>query len=300
MGTLIAYAGKLIVDKSLVLKPIAKMAQSQIAPALNGVALLKELTALNRFFGESKIPNSRASLVPSDEVIFVAEEMGSALHSKQSDFVLNQSKIAGREIVILCGPNSGGKTTWIKASQLNLVLCQLTGRGFFTAASFSPATKIILTVPKQNNSNSSEGRFGVELDGIASHMDRTIDSKTLFGIDEIGSGTSEKAATPVAIPILQTLQFCGVRVLLATHNLDLLESISRNPIACTPLHPEAIQIRQQDGSDGVHLTRKIREGVFPANMDPALYAKQVAQRLGIDNMALDEFRADWLAERNLP
>ncbi len=296
-ATLGLFGVKIPIDKELVLHPLHEMAQTQLVPALNSIANLKGLLALNRFFRDAKLPSSSATLVPADEVIFVAQNMGSPLHSTQADFVLNDASIGGPESLVLCGPNSGGKTTWIKSVMLNLLLCQAHGRGFFSAGKISPATKIGFTVPKQNQSSSTEGRFGEELGGIADHLDVTVDSRTILGIDEIGSGTSEKAATPIALPILKTMQFCGMRVILATHNLDLLDTLDEN---FRILHPDAVSEVQPDGRPGVRLTHKIVEGRFPEDMDPALYARQVAQRMGVDEDGLSRFREEWLRAHPRP
>jgi len=314
MGGAVLLA-KFATDRGHVIKPLLNKARTQLSGMLNAAALLKELLLLNEFAAKAKQPTVFPALVDHEGALFVAQDMGSPLHAKReglvvSDpeelrngvpkgkFVLNPAAITDDQIVLVIGPNSGGKTTWIKQLFSNLLLGQVGSRIFAAAGRLCPATKIAFSLPKQNSVDSEEGSFGEELAWVRPLLDQGVDKYAILGCDELGRGTGEIASAPIAMDILRTLQLTGVRIVLATHNSRLVESLQDGTLRFNVLHPEAVLIKQADDTQRIVLTKRILPGFPAAEVSPQAYAVDVARRLGIGPEQLEELRRAIISERN--
>ncbi len=289
-------AGGVALKYAFVDEFVAK-AQTQVPPLLGATALIREFLALNRFAESSTHPSSFMRLVPSDGAYFSAQDMGSPLHAEQETWVYNAASVVDAAPTIIMGPNSGGKTSWLKDVFSNWLLAQVGGRSFVREGSFSPATRFILSVPKQNNHESTQGRFGEEIQWLRPELDRGLNSCSVVAFDEIGSGTSEGASAPIGVDILEVLAAHECRVLVATHNYPLKDALASAGIMVNPLHPEVLLVGYPDGSQEADSTHRILPGFPSEKIPPELGARRVMSELGLSPRDLAGFKARALEKR---
>ena len=126
---------------------------------------------------------------------------------------------------VITGPNASGKTTYLKTTAINVILCQQLGVGYFTACKMRPYTKIhsYLNIPDTSGRDSlfqAESRRCKEiLDSIEEDSGRQF---CIF--DELYSGTNPKEATKAAFAFLEYLRrFKHVDLFLTTHYVSICD-----------------------------------------------------------------------------
>jgi len=131
---------------------------------------------------------------------------------------------------VITGPNASGKTTYLKTTAINVILCQQLGVGYFSACKMRPYRKIhsYLNIPDTSGRDSlfqAESRRCKEiLDSIKDDSGRQF---CIF--DELYSGTNPKEATKAAYAFLEYLrQFKHVDLFLTTHYVSICNEWTEN------------------------------------------------------------------------
>jgi hypothetical protein len=131
---------------------------------------------------------------------------------------------------VITGPNASGKTTYLKTTAINVILCQQVGVGFFDDCSIHPYTDIhsYLNIPDTSGRDSlfqAESRRCKEiLEKIHTNKGRQF---CIF--DELYSGTNPKEATQAAYAFLEYLrQFSHVDLFLTTHYVSICDQWEEN------------------------------------------------------------------------
>lgn len=127
---------------------------------------------------------------------------------------------------VITGPNASGKTTFLKTTAINVILCQQFGVGYFASCKMRPYSKIhsYLNIPDTSGRDSlfqAESRRCKEiLDSI-----KVNDRERQFCIfDELYSGTNPKEATKAAYAFLEYLrQYKHVDLFLTTHYVSICD-----------------------------------------------------------------------------
>jgi DNA mismatch repair ATPase MutS len=124
---------------------------------------------------------------------------------------------------VITGPNASGKTTYLKTTAINVILCQQFGVGFFSECKIRPYKKIhsYLNIPDTSGRDSlfqAESRRCKDiLDSIMNDPGRHF---CIF--DELYSGTNPKEATRSAHAFMEYLrQFKHVDLFLTTHYVSI-------------------------------------------------------------------------------
>ena len=128
---------------------------------------------------------------------------------------------AGPAILLVTGPNMGGKSTFIRQAALVTVLAQ--------AGSFVPAARARVGVVDRLFARIGAGddlargasTFLVEMEQTARILNRAT-ARSLVILDEVGRGTSTHDGLAIAQAVVEHLQArVGCRTLFATHYLQL-------------------------------------------------------------------------------
>jgi len=137
-----------------------------------------------------------------------------------NDIQLGKDKTDG---IILFGTNACGKSTFMKAIGLNIILAQA---GFYVAASefiYHPYTQIFTRILNNDNIFRSQSSFAVEVQELKSIMNRSDKNSLILG-DELCSGTESISALSIITSGLNTL--CNRRcTFIFTSHLHQLTSI---------------------------------------------------------------------------
>jgi DNA mismatch repair protein MutS len=242
------------------------------------------------------LPMCRVEIAPAAERIFEAHDLynlalAQRLNAGQSDLnevVVTNDALFGEEgrILILTGPNQGGKTTFTQAVGLAQALFQV---GFYVPARqarFSPADCILTLFPLEERQQANIGRLGEEaqrLSQIFKHATR----HSLVLLNEALTTTSPGESIYLARDILRALRLYGVRAIFVTHlhelaeNIDTLHATSTGDSKLASLVAGILESdHQADAVDPEAMSRRSFK-IRPAPPMGVSYARDIARRHGI-------------------
>jgi DNA mismatch repair protein MutS len=182
-----------------------------------------------------------------------------------NDLALAAGGVAAPAILLVTGPNMGGKSTFIRQAALVAVLAQ--------AGSFVPARRARVGIVDRLFARIGAGddlargasTFLVEMAQTARILNRAT-PRSLVILDEVGRGTSTFDGLAIAQAVIEHLQAnVGCRTLFATHYLQLAELARLPGVANAQVlvrqHQEELVFLHQvapgaaDKSWGVHVAR---------------------------------------------
>ncbi|MDT3696930.1 MAG: endonuclease MutS2 [Ignavibacterium sp.] len=125
------------------------------------------------------------------------------------------------DIVVITGPNAGGKTVVLKTiGLLNLMLQAGIHVPVNSESNFHIFDNILIDIGDQQSIEDDLSTFSSHLKNLA-HIINSSDSKTLILLDEIGTGTEPAEGSALAASILEELQKKGSLVFATTHHGSL-------------------------------------------------------------------------------
>jgi DNA mismatch repair protein MutS len=189
-------------------------------------------------------------------------------------FVPNDVDLNGttRQLIILTGPNMGGKSTYLRQTALIPLLAQI---GSFVPARDAKVPivdRIFARVGASDNIARGQSTFMVEMQETANIL-HTATSQSLVVLDEIGRGTSTFDGLSIAWAVaehLATNQKARPKTLFATHYHELTDLADSLP-GVVNAHDAA-----REWKDQIIFLRKI----VPGRSDRS-YGIQVAQLAGL-------------------
>jgi DNA mismatch repair protein MutS2 len=177
---------------------------------------------------------------------------------------------AGRDaLVLVTGPNSGGKTRLLQALATAQLLAQV---GLFVparAAWMPRATGLFASLFEEARADQPEGHLGMELLRIRRLFDE-LGSGALVVIDELCSGTNPSEGEEIARMVLSLLPELGVRSFVTTHLLLFAAGLAAESSAM-PLEFLQVELDAQEQP-----TYRFVPGVARTSL-----ANRTASRLGV-------------------
>jgi hypothetical protein len=207
--------------------------------------------------------------------IFACEDLRDTSLALRTDCVVgNDVDADGKQLVIITGANSGGKSTFLRSTGLARLMMQ--AGMFVTARSLraSTCTRIFTHFIREEDPDMVSGRLDEELkrlSGIAGQ----ISPHSLILFNESFAATNEREGSEIARQVVRALLEADMRVFFVTHQFDFADSF-RQQQAGTTLFLRAP--RQPDGQRTYKLT--------VAEPLPTSYGHDIYYRIG-----------GWLGER---
>ncbi len=140
-------------------------------------------------------------------------------------FVANDVELdpAGAQIVVLTGPNMGGKSTYLRQVALLVLLAQAGSFVPARSAEVSIVDRIFTRVGASDDLARGQSTFMVEMTESA-YILRYAGPASLVILDEVGRGTATFDGLSLAWAMVEHLhQHCGAKTLFATHYHELTE-----------------------------------------------------------------------------
>ncbi|MGR9087873.1 MAG: MutS-related protein [Gammaproteobacteria bacterium] len=134
-----------------------------------------------------------------------------------NDFILDDDKL-----VLITGPNSGGKTAFCKTITQIQVLAQTGCYVPARSAALTVADKIFYQAPEISHLVDGEGRFGTELKRTKDIFLATT-AKSLVVLDELSEGTTFEEKMESSSNVLNGFYRKGNSTILITHNHQLVD-----------------------------------------------------------------------------
>jgi DNA mismatch repair protein MutS2 len=188
-------------------------------------------------------------------------------------------------IVLVTGPNSGGKTRLLQSIALAQLLSE---GGFFVparAARVPRASGLFASLFEEASADQPEGHLGMELLRIRKLFD-DLDAGAIVVLDELCSGTNPSEGEEIARLVLSLLPELGVRAFVTTHLLSFAAELS------TQRPSAALEFLQVELDENERPTYRFAPGVARTSL-----AQRTAERLGVTRgELLDRIAAKRLAK----
>ncbi|MEO8187616.1 MAG: DNA mismatch repair protein MutS, partial [Burkholderiaceae bacterium] len=186
----------------------------------------------------------------------------------------------GRRLLIVTGPNMGGKSTYMRSIALIALLAYAGSYVPATSATFGPIDSIQTRIGAADDLAGGRSTFMVEMTEAAAILNTATDSSLVL-MDEIGRGTSTFDGMALAAAIARELveKNCSM-TLFATHYFELTQLAEQHSEVAN-VHVAAAEVNRK-----VVFLHEVREG--PASQS---YGLAVAQIAGISGTVVKRARA---------
>jgi hypothetical protein len=215
-------------DRDSVIYPLRKLFRRspELARLLETMGMIDEILSFHRyseaFGGKMTLPEIRES----DRHSLIATEARNPLLARtNSNYVPNDIELddSGR-LLVITGPNSGGKTAYCKTVAQIQLLCQIGCYIPAATASMVLAEHIFYQVPDPGHLNEGMGRFAHELKRTREIFFSST-GRSLVVLDELSEGTTFEEKMELSEYVLAGFYQLGASTLLVTHNHELCERL---------------------------------------------------------------------------
>lgn len=209
------------------------------------------------------------------------------VNAQGKSFIANDTCLTdGRRMLVITGPNMGGKSTYMRQTALIVLLAHIGSHVPAQSARIGPIDRIFTRIGAADNLAAGQSTFMVEMSEAALILHHAT-AQSLVLMDEIGRGTSTYDGLSLAQACAEYLAAkIGSFTLFATHYFELTQLAERLP-GVINVHLDATEYPGADGDELVFL-HSVKEG--PASKS---FGLQVAKLAGVPAPVLD------LARRHL-
>lgn len=135
---------------------------------------------------------------------------------------------AASPIMLVTGPNSGGKTRLLQAVGIAQVLAQSGLYAPCSRARMPIATGLFASIVEVDRADQAEGRLGTEMLRLRTLFE-TVPEGSLVLLDELCSGTNPSEAIEIIDMVLRLLRLIEPVAFVTTHFLDFAAQLERQP-----------------------------------------------------------------------
>jgi hypothetical protein len=167
------------------------------------------------------------------EAVLQAQNLGHPLIPASRRVGNNLNMATQQHIKLLTGSNMAGKSTWLRALGVNIVLAQ-TGAPVCATALSLPPLLVFTGMRTQDDLSASASSFYAELRRLRSLLDQVIAQQgqspsVFFLLDEILKGTNSRDRHQGSRGLMLQLLRHGSAGFVATHDLELTAMEAENP-----------------------------------------------------------------------
>ena len=237
------------------------------------LASLAHIAALRNYcrpiFVESG-EGSEIEIIEGRHPVIEQQEMaGGSERFVPNDLYLNGST---HNIMLLTGPNMGGKSTYLRQTALIVILAQMGSFVPARAARLSVVDRVFTRIGASDNLARGRSTFMVEMTETAAIL-HTATARSLILLDEVGRGTSTYDGLAIAWAAVEYLHArVRAKTLFATHYFELTE-LADQLAGVKNYH---VSVKETGG--GIAFLRKVEPG--PADRS---YGIEVAKLAGLPN-----------------
>ncbi len=197
-----------------------------------------------------------------------------------NDLVMDET----RRLLIITGPNMGGKSTYMRQAALIVLLAHAGSFVPAAAARIGPIDRIFTRIGAADDLAGGRSTFMVEMIETAQIL-RQATRQSLVLVDEIGRGTGTYDGLALAWAVAETLgREVGAFTLFATHYFEIT-ALTELIANAANVHFDAVEHQ-----DRIVFLRAVKDG--PASRS---YGLQVALLAGVPAPVIDRARA-WLQD----
>ncbi len=220
--------------------------------------------------GELEIVGGRHPVIEQQEMA------GGSERFVPNDLYLNAPT---HTILLLTGPNMGGKSTYLRQTALIVILAQMGSFVPARSARLSVVDRVFTRIGASDNLARGRSTFMVEMTETAAIL-HTATARSLILLDEVGRGTSTYDGLAIAWAAIEYLHArVRAKTLFATHYFELTE-LAEQLSGVKNYH---VSVKETGG--GIAFLRKVEPGAADRS-----YGIEVAKLAGLPNEVITRAR----------
>jgi DNA mismatch repair protein MutS len=279
----IAAEAKRIRQTALALAEVDLLASLAHIAALRDYCRPQLIASADGEAGDLEIVEGRHPVIEQQEMA------GGSERFVPNDLYLNASS---HTILLLTGPNMGGKSTYLRQAALIVILAQIGSFVPARSARLSLVDRVFTRIGASDNLARGRSTFMVEMTETAAIL-HTATARSLILLDEVGRGTSTYDGLAIAWAAIEYLHAnVRAKTLFATHYFELTE-LAEQLAGVKNYH-----VSVKETGRGIVFLRKVGPGAADRS-----YGIEVAKLAGLPNEVIIRAREvltehEW-AEREL-
>ncbi|GJQ69953.1 putative component of the post-replicative DNA mismatch repair system (MMR) [Trypoxylus dichotomus] len=182
---------------------------------------------------------------------------------KIDDYVPNDTELGIKDkpgILILTGPNMGGKSTLMRQVALIIVMAQIGSYIPATSCEITLIDRIFTRLGAQDDIISGQSTFFVEVSEASAILQHATKQSFVL-LDELGRGTSTHDGNAIATAYMKKLLEIDCRVIYSTHYHTLVEHYGGRTDVQLGHMAYMIEDDEESGEQGVTFLYKLEPGV---------------------------------------
>jgi DNA mismatch repair protein MutS len=198
-------------------------------------------------------------------------------------FIPNDLEIKenGERLLLITGPNMGGKSTYLRQNALIVLMAQIGSFVPAESATVGIVDRIFTRVGASDNLVRGQSTFMVEMQETANILHNAT-NKSLVILDEIGRGTSTYDGMSIAWAVMEYLHDkTACKTLFATHYHELIALADRLPGSANYSVAVRENSSKEDGSKGITFLYKVIRGGVDRS-----YGIEVAKLAGLPSSVI--------------
>jgi DNA mismatch repair protein MutS len=270
LRTAIAAEAKRIRQTALALAEVDVLASLAHVAALRNYCRPQFVTPREGEAGELEIIEGRHPVIEQQEMA------GGSERYVPNDLYLNAST---HTILLVTGPNMGGKSTYLRQTALIVILAQMGAFVPARSARLSVVDRVFTRIGASDNLARGRSTFMVEMTETAAIL-HTATARSLILLDEVGRGTSTYDGLAIAWAAIEYLHArVRAKTLFATHYFELTE-LAEQLAGVKNYH---VSVKETGG--GIVFLRKVEPGAADRS-----YGIEVAKLAGLPNEVITRAR----------
>ena len=270
LRTAIAAEARRIRQTALALAEVDVLASLAHVAALRNYCRPLLLSSGETDAGELEIVEGRHPVIEQQEMA------GGSERFVPNDLYLNSTT---HTILLLTGPNMGGKSTYLRQTALIVILAQMGSFVPARSARLSVVDRVFTRIGASDNLARGRSTFMVEMTETAAIL-HTATARSLILLDEVGRGTSTYDGLAIAWAAVEYLHArVRAKTLFATHYFELTE-LAEQLAGVKNYH---VSVKETGG--GIVFLRKVEPGAADRS-----YGIEVAKLAGLPNEVITRAR----------
>ena len=209
-------------------------------------------------------------------VIERQESAGGGERYVPNDLYLNSTT---HTVLVLTGPNMGGKSTYLRQAALTVILAQMGSFVPARSARLGIVDRVFTRIGASDNLARGRSTFMVEMTETAAILN-TATPRSLILLDEVGRGTSTYDGLAIAWAAVEYIHsHTRAKTLFATHYFELTELAER----LSGVKNYHVSVKETGG--GIVFLRKVAPGAADRS-----YGIEVAKLAGLPNEVIERAR----------
>ena len=207
-----------LIEINKILQELSLLIASNKDELLNNFNIL---TIIDVIFARAKYSKDYPKPQINKDLYFNLIQVSHPLISKEKVVPISIKMNKDDKIIIITGPNTGGKTVTLKTVGLLSLMVQ---SGIFTdskkESSYAVFNNILADIGDEQSIEENLSTFSSHLTKVIKILNSEL-TNSLVLLDELGSGTDPKEGSALALSIIEELKKYNLKSIITTHYTDL-------------------------------------------------------------------------------